>query len=335
MRIAILSTPHVPTPPAGYGASETIAGHLVRGLVARGHEVRLFGVEGSSGTSDVRSFPESAQGVTFDQRELIHACRALGDVSDCDIVHNHCVAAGPMMAHLSRRPMLTTLHYKHHLLRVFPDAGYVAVSKSQAANLRSELPALRIAGTVYNGIDLREFAISSHRGPYVVFLGRFHPNKGADLAIEAANILGVRLVIAAPGPPPDQVAWFEQNVAPRLGGHVEWIGPVEGMERSRLLSEAIATLVPLRWDEPFGLVIVESMAAGTPPIVFRRGAAPELVVDGVTGFLVDEVEQMAAAVERCSAIDPLTCRAHVAQNFSVDQMVEAYLRLYDDYLMSA
>lgn len=105
MRIAILSTPHVPTPPVGYGASETIAGHVVRGLVARGHEVRLFGAAGSSGTTDIRTYPDAAAGVTFDQRELIHVVRALGEVDDCDIVHNHCVAAGPMVAHLCSRPV--------------------------------------------------------------------------------------------------------------------------------------------------------------------------------------------------------------------------------------
>jgi glycosyltransferase involved in cell wall biosynthesis len=166
-----------------------------------------------------------------------------------------------------------------------------------------------------------------------LFLGRFHPNKGADIAIDVAEQLGRQLVIAAPAPPDDQRDWFEQRVRPRLRGSIEWIGPVEGAGKAELIGRAAASLVPIRWDEPFGLVIVEAMACGTPPIVIRRGAAPELVVDGVTGFLVDDVEQMVATVDRVSTINPDACRRHVEANFTVEKMVDGYLHLFEDYLM--
>ncbi|HEX5417040.1 MAG TPA: glycosyltransferase, partial [Chloroflexota bacterium] len=159
-------------------------------------------------------------------------------------------------------------------------------------------------------------------------LGRFHPNKGADLAIEVARRAGRRLIIAAPAPPDDQRDWFETKIRPHLGGDVEWIGPVEGTEKARLLGNAAATLAPIRWDEPFGLVFAESMACGTPPVAFRRGAAPEVIEDGVSGFLVDDVQAMAHALDHVQRIQPLACRERVERHFSATRMVEEHERLY-------
>src|SRR6185437_6332779 len=224
----------------------------------------------------------------------------------------------------SSRPFLSTLHYVHPLVTAFPNAPYVAVSDRQ----RSALSGINVIGRVYNGIDVNAFALGRHRDDYLMFLGRFHPNKGADLAIEIARRSGRRLIIAAPSPPDDQRDWFEQEIRPKLGGPIEWIGPVERELKARLLGSAAATLLPLRWDEPFGLVMVESMACGTPPIAVRRGAAPEIIVDGVTGFLVDNPHDMIPLVDRASEIDPLACRRHVEACFSVDRMVDQYVDLY-------
>lgn len=330
MRIAILSTPHVPTPPRGYGASELIAGLLAEGLRRRGHQIRLFACLGSEAKVDERRhYPEIELARTFDQRELIHVARAVLDASDCDVIHNHCLAVGSAFAALSDRPFVSTLHYVHPLVTAFPNAPYVAVSDRQ----RAVLSGLNVIGRVYNGIDPSAFPLSRHRDDYLLFLGRFHPNKGADLAIEVARASGRRLVIAAPSPPDDQREWFEREIRPRLGGTIEWIGPVEGEAKARLLGSAAATLVPLRWDEPFGLVMVESMACGTPPIAIRRGAAPEIIVDGVTGYLVDSPQDIIPLIDRVSEIDPLACRRHVEVNFSADRMVDQYLDLYRDYLM--
>ncbi len=334
MRVGILSTPHVSTPPTGYGASELIAGQLAIGLIRRGHQVRLFATSDSTGAADLRSYLQIEQSVSFDHRELIHVAYSLAECADLDVVHNHCVAAGPALAGFARRPFLTTLHYVHASVRAFPQANYVAVSQSQAKWLASNTPGVNLVGTVHNGVDLDELTLSLEREDYLLFLGRFHPNKGADLAIDVAERLGLPLVIAAPAPPDDQRAWFERLVAPRLRGKIEWIGPVEGPAKTSLIGRARAVLAPIRWEEPFGLVIAEAMACGTPPIAFRRGAAPELIVDGVTGFLVDDVSGMEAAVDRLSTISPRACREWVGAHFSLDRMIDGYLALYERYIDS-
>lgn len=327
MRIAVLSTPHLPTPPRGYGASELIAGKLATGLTDRGHEVRLFAASGSSAAVDTCvSFPATALGNSFDQREFIQVAHALRQIDDCDVVHNHCVVGGPALAGFCRRPFLTTLHYLSPMVRAFPDSAYVAVSQSQ----RQRVPSANIVATVYNGIDLADFPLSQDHDDYLLFLGRFHPNKGVDLAIEAAQRLGRRLVIAAPAPPEDQQVWFNMVVRPHLRGKVEWIGPVEGAAKARLLGRAAFTLVPIRWDEPFGLVMAESMACGTTPIAFRRGAAVEIIEDGINGYLVDDLEGMIDRLERAGKIDPSACRQRIADTFSVERMVGAYLDLYQE-----
>lgn len=325
MRIAILSTPHVPTPPKGYGASELVAGRLAEGLVRRGHLVRLFAADDSSDrVQERRTYPVARLGNSFDQREFIHVGSAIREVADCDLVHNHCVVGGPAFARLSPRPFVTTLHYLSPMVRAFPGASYLAISNSQ----RHALPDLNVVAVIHNGIDPDEFPLETEKEDYLLFLGRFHPNKGADLAIDVARKAGRRLIIAAPPPPDDQLDWFAANVRPKLSGNIDWIGPVEGIEKARLLGKAAATLAPIRWEEPFGLVFAESMACGTPPIAFRRGASPEVIADGTTGFLVDDVTAMARAIDRVGEIDPIACRERVMTKFSVERMVEAHERLY-------
>ncbi len=330
MRIAMISTPHVPTPPRGYGASELIAGLLAEGLCRRGHYVRLYASpESAARVDEIRSLSETGLARTFEQRELIHVAHAVREASDCDLIHNHCLTVGSAFAALARCPFVSTLHYLHPSITAFPSSPSVAVSDQQ----RAALAGLNVIGRVHNGVDLAAFPLSRQRDDYLLFLGRFHPSKGADLAIEVARRAGRRLIIAAPSPPDDQRDWFDREVRPGLGGPIEWVGPVEGERRATLLGQATATLVPLRWEEPFGLVMAEAMACGTPPIAMRRGAAPEIIVDGVTGYLVDDVPGMVAAIDRASEIDPLDCRRHVEAHFSVDRMVDQYVALYRDYLM--
>ncbi|HEX5415637.1 MAG TPA: glycosyltransferase, partial [Chloroflexota bacterium] len=186
MRIAILSTPHVPTPPKGYGASELIAGHLAEGLVRRGHEVRLFAADESSElVQERRTYPEAQLGKSFDQREYIHVGHAMRDLGGCEIVHNHCVLGGPAFASLSPCPFVTTLHYLSPMVRAFPDAPYLAVSRGQ----RASLPHVNVVAVIYNGIDLDEYrksdnvdALERHgvdpRRPIVLFVGRITRQKG-------------------------------------------------------------------------------------------------------------------------------------------------------------
>jgi len=325
MRIAQISTPHIPTPPAGYGGCERIAGYLAEGLVRRGHQVTLFGAAGSTAPADeVRTFPRAAEPAEFDHRELTHVALSLREASRFDVIHNHCLTAGPALAGLVERPCLTTLHYVHPIVRAFPEHPYVAVSECQ----RRSLPELRFAGVVHNAVDPTAHTFRAVKGDYLLFLGRFHPNKGPHIAIEVARRLGERLIIAAPAPHPDQEPYFEEQVRPGLGGRIEWIGPVEGAEKDRLLGEARCVVLPVCWDEPFGLVYLEAMASGTPVVTFRRGAAPEVVAHGRTGYVVDTVEEMVAAVPLAAGLRPESCRRHVEVSFGVDRMVEDYLEVY-------
>ncbi len=325
MRIAQLSTPHLPTPPAGYGASELIASLITEELVRRGHEVTLFAHRDSATSARFVHFPQVEEVQRFDYRELAHASRAFAMADGFDVVHNHCLFAGPAMAHLRQVHCLSTLHYRHPVLNCFPEHPYVAVSHAQKADCSP----LNVVGVVHNAIDLRLYYPSSYKRDYLLFLGRFHPNKGVDLAIQVARRLGAQLLIAAPAPHPDQQTYFDEEVRPHLNHQVQYLGEVTGQRKAQLLAEARCLLMPDRWEEPFGLVALEAAASGTAVLAMRKGALPELVVPGETGFLVDSVEEMAEAVRRVDEIDPSQCRDHASANFGVERMVDGYLSLYE------
>lgn len=324
MKIAQLSTPHLPTPPVGYGASELIASMVTEELVNRGHEVTLIAHRDSTTSARLVHFPMVEEVQKFDYRELAHVSRALAMADNFDVVHNHCLFAGPAMASLRRLRCLSTLHYTHPVLACFPEHPFVAVSHTQKRNSR-----LNVVGVVHNAVDLTRYHLASDKEDYLLFLGRFHPNKGVDLAIQVANRLGARLLIAAPQPHPDQQSYFDEQVRPRLNHRVQYLGEVTGKRKSELLARAHCVLMPDRWEEPFGLVALEAAASGAPVIAMRKGALPELVVDGVTGYLVDDVESMAESVERVELINPSDCRSHAASNFSIERMVDGYLDLYE------
>ncbi|MBI3977566.1 MAG: glycosyltransferase family 4 protein [Chloroflexi bacterium] len=326
LRIALLSTPHTATPPDGYGASELIAGLLAEALVAAGHAVTVFGRSGSPTPARLASFPEADGHPTFDGRELIHAARAMARSGEFDVVHNHCLAAGPALAGLARAPVVSTLHYLSPILRAFPEHDVVAVSEHQRA--RAAELGLNVVATIHNGVDLTRFTFERQKDDYLLFLGRFHPNKGAHLAIAAARRLDRRLVIAAPGPPPDQVGYFEEAIRPHLDSRIEWIGEVRGRQKDELLGRAHCLLMPACWDEPFGLVLVEAMACGTPVVALGRGAIPEIVDHGRTGFVVHDADELPAAADRAGSIDPAACRRHVEAHFTAERMAREYAALY-------
>lgn len=329
LRIAVVSTPHIKAPPEGYGGSEAVASSLAEELVRRGHQVTLFATHDSHTAGALQYFPSALPRGPYDgqagYREVIHLSHALADQT-FDLVLNHCLKAAPALALYRQAPALTTLHYCPPILDDFPWLDYVAVSRRQAELARGR--GLHVLGVAYNGIDPSPFQVVSAKQDYLLWIGRFHEYKGPDLAIEVAHRLGARLLLAAPPPPEDQVDYFESRIRPHLGRDgIAWVGAVEGTDKCRLFEQARCTLMPIRWEEPFGLVMVESMAAGTPVIAFRRGSAPELIADGRTGFLVEDVETMAAAVSRTQTIDAQACRRHVEAHFSITAMVDAYLAL--------
>jgi len=327
LHIAIVSTPHIKTPPGGFGGSETVAGGLAEELVRRGHQVTLFATPDSHTSGELRSFPSALPWGPYEHpgyREVIHLCHALAS-SRFDLVLNHCLKAVPVLALYKAAPVLTTLHYQPPILKDFPWPAYIAISRRQEELARGE--GLNVVGVAYNGIDPSRYCVVADKDDYLFWIGRFHVYKGPDLAIEVAERLGMRLLLAAPPPPEDQRDFFETRVRPHLRGRIEWLGGVEGEAKARLFERARCTLCPIRWEEPFGLVMVESMAAGTPVIAFRRGSVPEVIADGRTGFVVDDLESMVLAVERVHRIDPQDCRRHVEARFTTATMVDAYLQI--------
>jgi glycosyltransferase involved in cell wall biosynthesis len=263
--------------------------------------------------------------------EAVHAARAaraIAALGPFDVVHDHSVA-GPLTASAAP-PAIVTAHGPvsgpaGDLYEALADRiAVVAISAAQRAT-RPDLPWLDI---VHNGIRVEDFPFSADKEEFLLFLGRIHPDKAPHVAIDTARALGLRLVIAAKCTEPCERAYFEQAIEPRLGPGVEWIGEADRDLKTTLLRRAMGLLFPIAWDEPFGLVMVEAMACGTPVIATRRGAAPEIVVDGVTGFLSDDPANLTGAVRAIGRLDPGDCRRHVERRFSAARMVEAYERLF-------
>ncbi|HEU5433516.1 MAG TPA: glycosyltransferase family 4 protein [Thermomicrobiales bacterium] len=325
LRIAQIAPPGIPCPPDGYGASELVAGNLTEELVDWGHDVTLFAHPASVTRAALVSFPRVYDLEDADRRETIHTSLALDYAERFDIIHNHCIRPGPSLIRLARPASLTTLHYVRPILYAFPAAPYAAVSHAQARQLAA---GLNIAGVAPNGIDLAAFPVVREKADYLLFLGRIDPKKGVHLAIEAARALDAPLLIAAAHPTPDNRAYFETQVRPGLGGKIEYIGHVGTAEKIRLLGRARCVLMPQQWEEPFGLVAAEALASGTPVVAMRRGALPEIVPDGVAGYLVDGVAEMIDAVSRVGAIRPDDCRNAVEGRYSRAAMTDAYLAIY-------
>ena len=231
-------------------------------------------------------------------------------------------------------PALTTLHnpfaYRLPYFTYFRDANYVSVSACQSKKI-AHMPHVWV---VHNSIRPEEFPFAEQKEDFLLFAGSFAPHKGADIAIEVARRLGRRLVLVAKLDPTHQV-FYETRIAPFVDGdQVRYAGEL-GEERKELFRSANCLLFPTRGEEPFGLVMIEAMACGTPVVGFDRASVPEIVSDGVTGFVVRDVSEMVAAVERVDQIDPRACREHVARHFNADVMVERYLDVYEQVRASS
>jgi glycosyltransferase involved in cell wall biosynthesis len=323
-------------PPPGYGGTEAVVSLLTDELVRQGHEVVLCASGDSLTLAALRSvYPRSLRtvegikdGTPYDS---VHAAAAVAAAGEFDIVHNHAGEPVMALAGFSGRPMLSTMHclitpdtrfvWEHY------DGYYNTISHAQAQTVPPmERP--RYAGAVYNAIDVGSFTFSESKDDYLLCLNRVAPEKGTHLAIEAARKAGRRLIIAGKVDRVDR-EYYETMVAPLLDGRdVLFVGEADHSAKRELYAKAACALVPICWEEPFGLVMAEAMASGTPVIAFARGAAPEIIVDGETGFLVHDVDSMVEAIGKVDAIEPARCRRHVEANFDVPVMVDRYLRLY-------
>lgn len=338
MRIAIVSSPWYEVPPKGYGGIESVCDVLAKGLTSRGHDVTLIGVGPPHGSAaSFSTFTEPAAGLGTSESVIVeglHAMRAtqyLCDMEHLDVVHDHSVL-GPAFADRHGTPTVVTAHgplegMVGDLFRQFPrNVSPVAISDSQ----RATAPDVPWVSTIYHGIEVEDIPFRDRKGDFLLFLGRIDPTKGPDVAIDVAREAGVKLVIAAKCSAPQEIAFFKDAIEPRLGPDVEWLGEADEDTKRDLLAKAKALLFPIDWDEPFGLVMIEAMAAGTPVLAFRRGSVPEVVVDGVTGVVVDRPEELVAAIARAGDFDPRACREHVRRRFSRTAMIDGYEALFSD-----
>jgi glycosyltransferase involved in cell wall biosynthesis len=333
MRIAMVAPPWLQVPPQGYGGIEALCADLTDELVARGHEVRLFGsgIDGT-GADFVRTYQDPPiERIGESGPEIIHAARVSDELDrvEVDLVHDHSFA-GPLLARGRREPTVVTVHgpvdselgvYYRLLGR---SVHLVAISEAQ----RRAAPALPWAATVYNAIHVRDYPFRQEKDDYALFLGRMNPDKGAHLAIDVAREAGCRLLLAAKLNEPAEQAYFDEQIAPRLGADVEWLGEAGGARKGELLSRARCLLFPLQWEEPFGLVMIEAMACGTPVVALRRGSVPEVVLDGVTGLVRDDPADLAAALHSVTDLDPRACRHRAETEFDLPVMVSRYEAVY-------
>ncbi len=336
MKIAVIAPPWAPVPPELYGGIELIVDRLARGYQTAGHEVLLFTTGDSTSQVPMAWALPRAEGTRIGSAvvELRHVMHAYEAVAGFDIVHDHTVM-GPAYAERYRgMKVVTTIHgpFNDELTdiyrRIADRVPIIAISHAQ----RRHVPQVPIARVIHHGLDAADFPYGAGDGGYTLFLGRMAPEKGAHRAMEAAFKAGVPLLMAAKMREPWEFDYFDTYVKPYLNNEIQYLGEVPHEEKVELLAGAMALLNPIRWPEPFGLVMIEAMACGTPVLTFAEGAAPEIVEDGTTGYLCRDVADMAEAISRIDRLDRVACRAAVEGYFSTERMVAEHLSLFDDML---
>ncbi|HXA54108.1 MAG TPA: glycosyltransferase family 4 protein [Solirubrobacteraceae bacterium] len=335
----MLAPPWISVPPPGYGGVESVVGVLTDALVGCGHAVTLFCAPGSRSSARVvplleESHPEEIERSLY---EVDHVARAFEEIDLAayeerfDVVHDHCGFTALAMADRLDTPFVHTLHgqftpstaafYARHGHK----AALVGISRAQLASAPAGMEPV---GAIPNPIDVRAWPLRERKDDYLLWIGRMTAEKGPHRAIVAARAADVPLVLAGVIQPGQQ-AFFDREVAPHIDGErVRFLGEIGGSAKLAAFAGARALLMPIRWEEPFGMVMVEALACGTPVIAFPEGAARELVCDGRTGFLVADEQAMGAAIGRLPRIAPRDCRAWVAEHCGVDVVAAAYERTY-------
>jgi glycosyltransferase involved in cell wall biosynthesis len=339
LRVAMLAPPWISVPPPGYGGVEAVVSVLSEALVRRGNDVTLFCAPGSTSTARVvtlldESHPDEIERSLF---EVDHVARAFAAIDRArgtqpfDVVHDHCGFTALGMADRLDTPLVHTLHGQFtdataaFYTRHEPKATLVAISRAQRANAPRSM---RGVAVIPNPIDVRGWPLQERKEDYVLWIGRMTAEKGPHRAIAAARVAGVPLVLAGVIQP-GQRSFFDREIAPHIDGdRVKFLGEVGGALKRSVFAGARAMLMPISWQEPFGMVMVEALACGTPVIAFPVGAACELVVEGRTGFLVRDENAMAGAIGRLGSIAPRDCRAWVAEHCDVDVVAGAYESAY-------
>ena len=342
MRIAQIAPLYEAVPPAGYGGTERVIAAICDGLVDVGHDVTLFAAATSTTRARLSVTAPAPLRARMSRQEMIEVAphlhlRMLAGVyaraHEFDVIHSHVDVWTLPFAQHSTTPTLLTMHgrldldHLRHTMPLYPRAPLVSISNHQREAL-DDL-GLNWVATVYNGLDLARYhAATRRRGDHLAFIGRINPEKGPEMAVEIARLSGRPLHVAAKVDPLD-ADYYHNEIEPLFRANGVWfMGELTEERKPDFYAGAAATLFPGDWPEPFGLVMIESMAAGTPVIALRRGSVPEIIVDGVTGFICDDLDQMIDAVERLDEIDPEKCRHH-ATTFGAAGMCAAYERVYE------
>ena len=332
MRIGIIAPPWLTVPPRAYGGTEAVIDSLARGLAGQGHRVLLAAAAGS--TCPVEQVPGSAgpdpAHVGRGQDELRQVLGAYAAMGSMDVIHDHTLSGPLLRLAPPGTAVVSTVHNRIDALTgpvyraIGRNASLLAISEHQ----RSEAQGIGIRGVIHHGIEAAAIPVGAGDGGYACFLGRMHPDKGVLTAIRVARRAGVPLRIAAKMQSSGELEYFREVVGPELGGDIEYVGEVGAREKYELLGGAFALLNPIQWSEPFGMVMIEAMATGTPVVGTPRGAAPEIVEDGTTGFIRDTPKALAAALARCPELRRADCRAATETQFSAGRMVREHLKFY-------
>ncbi len=334
-RIAQVAPLHESVPPRFYGGTERVVSYLTEELVALGHDVTLF-ASGDSVTS-ARLIPTCERALRLDPNHpdpiavhLLQLERVFREADRFDVIHFHCDFIHYPLTRRTGTPSLTTVHGRldipglDDLYREFADIPLVSISDSQ----RKPIPWANWRATVYHGLPPTFATAHLESGEYLAVLGRVSPEKGVDRAIEIARRTGLPLRIAAKVDPADQ-EYFDTVIRPLLREPgIEYLGEIGEGDKAEFLGRAYALLFPIDWPEPFGLVMIEAMACGTPVIAFQRGSVPEVLRDGVAGYIVSNVDEAVSAVEHIPALSRATCRAVFEERFSAERMARDYLAAY-------
>jgi glycosyltransferase involved in cell wall biosynthesis len=338
LRIAMLAPPWISVPPPGYGGVESVVSVLTEALVRRGNDVTLFCAPGSESSARVATLLDEPHPDEIERSiyEVDHVAQAFAAIDRAqggrfDVVHDHCGFTALGMADRLATPLVHTLHgqfttataafYARHARK----ATLVAISRAQRATAPVSL---RGVAVIANPIDVQRWPMQERKQDYLLWIGRMAEEKGPHRAIAAARAAGVPLVLAGVIQPGQQ-AFFDREVAPHIDGdRVRFLGEVGGSHKQSVFASARALLMPISWEEPFGMVMIEALACGTPVIAFPAGAASDRVIDGRTGFLVEDEAEMAVAVGRLSSIAARDCRAWVSAHCDVDVVADAYEATY-------
>jgi glycosyltransferase involved in cell wall biosynthesis len=335
MRIGIVAPVWFPVPPTGYGGIEWIVSLLADGLVDAGHDVTLFASGDSRTKAKLESvFPEAPSAeIGTSWAELRHALAAYERADEFDVVNDHSSMLAAALGGLVETPFVHTVHgpldvnseaIYRSVAALAPDVGLVSISLNQ----RKPAPDLPWVANCPNALDLDAYPYHKERGEYLLYLGRLSPDKGAHRAIEVARRAGLPIKLAGKKRERLEQEYFDSQVRPLLGEDAEYLGETSHTSKVALLQNARATLFPIEWEEPFGLVMIESMACGTPVIATRWGAVPEVVGEGRSGVIVDDYLDMVDAIAEADRLDPAECRRYAEERFSPQHMVADYEAAY-------